>query len=195
MATFTPKIDAFHIKTRKIKTKAAADLRKIYAGGQDFSPKAQSFKDVIEFWRRIVKRKQGVLTSRTALRVIAKRVKISLQFPKTLTITQAGAKLTMAYQAYFKARLEFPKWREEFQVGLIEAVAKDTGKTAQQVKERMKREKHQRVMGNNYKCIQQKNVRDPILRATAINNSGEIFECKNEEEIIAYMAKFNLSQQ
>ena len=97
LATFTPKIDAFHIKTRKIKTKAAKDVRKIYAGGQDFSPKAQSFKDVIEFWKRIVKRKQGVLTSRTALRAIAKQVKISLQFPKTLTIAQACAKLSLAY--------------------------------------------------------------------------------------------------
>ena len=60
LATFTPKIDALHIKTRKIKTKSAKDLRKIYASGQDFSPKAQSFRDVIEFWKRIVKRKKGV---------------------------------------------------------------------------------------------------------------------------------------
>ena len=50
-------------------------------------------------------------------------------------------------------------------------------------------------MGNNSKCIRQKNVRDPILRATATNNSGEICECKNEEEMIAYMVKSNLSRQ
>ena len=137
-------------------------------------PKAQSLKNIIEFWRRIVKRKKGVLTSRMALRVIAERVKISLQSTRTLTIAQAGAKLTMAYQAYFKARPEFPKWREEFQVGLIEVVANDTGKTAQQVKDRMKREKHQRIMGNNSKCIRQKNVRDLILRATATNELGEL---------------------
>ena len=50
-------------------------------------------------------------------------------------------------------------------------------------------------MINNSKCIQQKNVRDPILRATATNDSGKIFECENEEEMIAYMAKSNLSRQ
>ena len=51
MATlFTPKINAFHIKTRKIKTTVAADLGKIYAGVQDFLPKAQSFRDIIKFW-------------------------------------------------------------------------------------------------------------------------------------------------
>ena len=97
MTTFNPKNDAFHIKTRNIKTMAAADIRKIYAGGQDFSQKTQSFKDIIEFWRQIVKRKQGVIPSRTALQATAKRVKISLQFQKILTIAQAGAKLTLEY--------------------------------------------------------------------------------------------------
>ena len=80
-----------------------------------------------------------------------------------MTIAQAGAKLTLVYQAYFKAQLEFPKWREEFQIGLIVAVVNDTGRTAQQVKDQMKREKHQRVMVNNSKCIRQKNVRDSSL--------------------------------
>ena len=75
---FTLKIDAFQITMRKIKTRVAADLGKIYAGGQDFSPKTQSFRDTIELWRPIVRRKQGVLTSRTAFRLRVKRVKISL---------------------------------------------------------------------------------------------------------------------
>ena len=39
----------------------AANLWKIHTGGQDFTPKAQSFRDTIEFWKRIVRRKQGVL--------------------------------------------------------------------------------------------------------------------------------------
>ena len=50
-------------------------------------------------------------------------------------------------------------------------------------------------MGNNSKCIRQKNIRNPILRATITNDSREIFECKNEEEMVAYMAKSNLSRQ
>ena len=195
LKTFKPKIDALHTTTRNIKLKVAADLRKIYAGGQDFSPKAQAFRDTIEFWRRIVKRKQGVLTSRTALRLIAKRVDISLKLPKSMTLEQADEKLTLAYRAYFKAKPEFPTWREEFQIGLIEAIAEDTGTTVKQIKARMKREKHQRVMGNNAKCIRQKNASDPILRATATNDNGEIFECENEEEMVSYMAKSNLSRQ
>ena len=41
--------------------------------------------------------------------MITKRVKISLQLPKTITLEQANAKLTLGYQAYFKVKPEFPK--------------------------------------------------------------------------------------
>ena len=192
--TITPKMDALHITTRKIRKTAAANLRQMYTGGHDFSPKAQTFRDTIEFWKRIVRKKQGVLTSRTVLRLIAKRVKISLQPPKTMMLEQANTKLTMVYRAYFKVRPEFPQWREEFQIRLIEAVTEDTGRMAKQIKARMKREKHQRVMGtilNEY----DKKMHDPILRATATNDNGEIFGCENEEEMVSYMAKSNLSRQ
>ena len=40
-----------------------------------------------------------------------------------------------------------------------------------------------------------KNASNPILRATATNDNGYIFGCKNEEELILYMAKSNLSRQ
>ena len=49
-----------------------------------------------------------------------------------MTLEQAGTKLTMAYRAYFKAQPEFPQWREEFQKGLIEAVAENTRQPAKQ---------------------------------------------------------------
>ena len=106
-----------------------------------------------------------------------------------MTLEQANAKLTLVYQAYFKARPEIPKWREEFQIGLIEAVAEDTGRTVEKIKARMKREKHQCVMGNNDKCVHQKTHVILFFRATATNDNGKIFECKNEEGMVSYMAK------
>ena len=55
LSTFTQTFDAFHITTRKTKKMVPADLRKIYARGQDYSPKVQAFRDTINFWKRIVK--------------------------------------------------------------------------------------------------------------------------------------------
>ena len=99
-----------------------------------------------------------------------------------MTLEQANAKLTMVYRAYFKARPEFEQWREEFQIGLIEAVAEDTVRTLKQIKVRMKREKYQRVMENNSKCIRQKNARDSILWATATNDNGEFSNVKMKKK-------------
>ena len=107
-SAFTPKIDALHITTRKFKQMVAADLQKIYTGGHDYSPKTQTFIDTIEFWKHSIKQKQGVLISRTALQFLAKQVQILLQLPKTMTLEQDEAKLTMVYRAYFKAQPGFP---------------------------------------------------------------------------------------
>ena len=92
----------------------ATNLKKIYAGGQDFSSKAQAFRDTIKFRKHIVRRKQEVLTGRTALGLMAKIVKILLQLPKNMTLEQADAKLTVAYRAYFKSQPGFRQQREEF---------------------------------------------------------------------------------
>ena len=39
VASFAPKFNAFHSKTRLIRQKEAAKMNKIRAGGQDFHPK------------------------------------------------------------------------------------------------------------------------------------------------------------
>ena len=62
-----------------------------------------------------------------------------------MILEQADAKLTMAYRAYFKAQPEFLRWREEFQIGLIEAVVEDTGQIVKQIKVQIKQEKHQEL--------------------------------------------------
>ena len=79
LASFAPKINAFHFKSRLIQQKVAAKMNRIQAGGQDFSPKRQALRDTIDFLRRILKRKQGVMTSQAMLRRTAKRLNISLK--------------------------------------------------------------------------------------------------------------------
>ena len=69
----------------------ATDHQKIYARRQDYSPKAQTFGDAMEFWTRIVKREKIVLTNRAALRLLAKQVQILLKTPKTIVLKQVDA--------------------------------------------------------------------------------------------------------
>lgn len=104
-------------------------MRKIYAGGQDFPSQAQVYRNIIEFWKKVIKRKQAVLKSQAALRALDKQLKIPITTQKRMTEETAKHKLKTAYQAYFHARPNLPKWREEFQVGLVQALASDWDKS------------------------------------------------------------------
>ena len=79
LSIFSPKFNAFHFKTRWIWQKVADKMRKIYAGSQDFSPQGQVLRDTIDFWKSILKRKRGVMTSRAAMQKLAKRLHFSLK--------------------------------------------------------------------------------------------------------------------
>ena len=80
-------------------------------------------------------------------------------------------------------------------MGLIEAVANDKDRSAAQVEAQMKQENDQKLMGRNAKCIRHKNLRDPIVRVTATNFQGEVYECLQEDTMVAAMAKSNLNRQ
>ena len=55
--------------------------------------------------------------------------------------------------------------------------------------------KHQHIVGNKSRNIRQKNKKDPIIQATTTNSNGQIYQCTNNFDMIAAMAKSNLSRQ
>ena len=78
LSTFTSKMEALHIKTRKIKKMVAADLQKIYVGGQYFFSKStgiQRYYRILEADRKKKTRsshqKDGVTIDRYESRNIA----------------------------------------------------------------------------------------------------------------------------
>ena len=154
LASFAPKFNAFHSKTRLTQQKEAAKMNKIRAGGQDFSPKGQALRETIDFWKRILRRKQGVRTSRAMLRKQAKRLNHSLKHPMSMTQTNVQHKILSAYKAYNLAKPKLPKWREEFQVSLVNALASAAKDQSPKVTiAQMKREKHQKLLGIKSRII------------------------------------------
>ena len=180
IASFAPKFNAFHSKTRLIRQKEAAKMNKIRAGGQDFSPKGQALRDTIDFWKRILRRKQGVRTSRAMLRKQAKRLNLSLKHLTNMTQANVQNKISSAYKAYNLAKSKLPKWREEFQVSLVNALASVKDKSPKVIIAQMKREKHQKLLGIKSRIIRQKHKNDPILQATATNEAGQVYQCTDE---------------
>ena len=89
------------------------------------------------------------MTSRAALRVLVKRFKIPLNTSKQMTEETVQHKLTTALQVFFQPRPDLPKWREEFQVGLVQTLVSDQDKSPIVIMAQMKGEKHQRTVGKN----------------------------------------------
>ena len=65
-----------HKTTSKIRTDVASHLRTLHAGGVASSPKMQVYRDKIEYWKRIVKLRKGVYTSRQGLKRLSRRLHI-----------------------------------------------------------------------------------------------------------------------
>ena len=72
-------------------------------------------------------------------------------------------KLPAAYEVYNLAEPNLPKWREDFQVSFVQALASEKERSAKPIISQMKRGKYLKYLGPKSRNIQQKNKIDPIL--------------------------------
>ena len=108
-STIKKRFGNFHSKSRKIKIKVAKKMRKKFTGKQAFSLKFKKYSDAINFWKRMLKLKKNVNTSRTILRRLAKRLKISWPIASVIGIVECKTKLKEAYKNYHEQKPNFVK--------------------------------------------------------------------------------------
>ena len=104
----------------------------------------------------------------------AKHLNLSLKHLTNMTQANVQNKISSAYKDYNLAKPKLPKWREEFQVSLVNALASAKDKSPKVIIAQMKREKHQKLLGIKSRIIRQKHKNDPILQATATNEAGQV---------------------
>ena len=84
---------------------------------------------------------------------------------------------------------------QSFRSLLVQALASEKDESPKVVIAQMKREKQQKIIETKSRNIQQHNKKDPILQATSTYSNGQIYKCTNKNEMVAAMAKSNLSWQ
>ena len=104
-----------------------------------------------------------MMTSQAIISQLAKRLNFSLKNPMRMTQETVQHKLSAAYRDYNLEKPDLPKWREVFQVSLVNALVSAKDKSPKAIIAQMKREKHQKVMGIKSRIIQQKNKNDLIM--------------------------------
>ena len=87
-----------HSKLDTIRLSVESKLRSLYNGAVAWSPKLKMYLDTIEYWRRYVKLRKGVNTSRIALKRLHKR--LGLPYGHCVDLPFAISRLKQAYSTY-----------------------------------------------------------------------------------------------
>ena len=194
-STIKRRFDDFHSRTRKIKMNVAEKMKKKYAGKHPYSPKYREFSERISFWKRMVKFRKNVNTSRAMLRRLARRIEVPWVLVSLTDLGECKANLKKAYQDYHRNKDKFEKWRDKYNESLIDALAKEQNILKQAIRKRIIREQVSRLMGRRARAIREKNLKLPVMRAVATDENGNNYECNSQETMVPVIAESNKIRQ
>ena len=80
--------DGLHQDTSSARLEIEGKLHTRCVGQVPWSPQLQTYRDTINFWKRIIKLRKGVNTSQTVLKELAKRLRIYSGFYADLSSAQ-----------------------------------------------------------------------------------------------------------
>ena len=104
-------------------------------------------------------------------------------------------KLRQSYANLSTNKSKFPEWRMSFLTSLHQSIADETGIEAHVVARRLKREQKSREQGRRSRRITGKNIKEPVLRATVINDKGITKEYNTQSEMVPIIAESNRERQ
>ena len=110
----------------QIRKEIESKLRKLRMGGVEWSPKLQKYRDKIELWKMMKKRRKGRRVSTKRIRRWMRKTGEMEAF--TITPTEIHNDLTNALLEYLHAKKKAYNWRSDFLDSLVAARVKDNGK-------------------------------------------------------------------
>ena len=188
--------DSFHSALDHLRLSTERELRPNFSGAQAWSPRLQRYRDTIEYWRRVVRLKQGVAASRCALR----RLRLRLRLPSdVIDLSYAVSQLKAAYRDYrVEARPQALAWRLEHNMGFKEALiaeGKPGNSSVRAIERRMARKRRQVLLGKASRRITGRGCKHAIFQAERTGTDGSRTELHDQPSMVAAMAASNLSRQ
>ncbi len=144
-------IQVTHIKLRK---HIERNLRKLRMGGVPWSPKLQGFRDAIELWSMIVRKRKGVTVSNTRIRRYMAKTGVWDAFEPDATA--AAHNLKTAHRTYRHAKQQAISWRDEFLLSIADANASKYGTSVDQEWKKLTRVEGQKTQARNVKRMLKK---------------------------------------
>ena len=170
-------IQASHLKLR---TLIERNLRKLRMGGIPWSPKLQVFRNAIELWSMILRKRQGVKVSNTRIRRFMAKTGIWNAF--SADETGAELNLKLAHRQYRAAKKDASVWRDDFLQSLAEAKAKKNGTSVDHEWKQLTRVEGQKTQARNVKRMLKK-LGNPSTTKLYFTCEGVRTECTDKLSI------------
>jgi hypothetical protein len=184
--------DARDQEDRAIRDKVESGIRKLNMGGIPWSPKLQPYRDTIELWKMIIRKRKGLKISVKRIRRFMSKTRIRDALSSDLE--QAEILLKEAGKAYKEARKSAGVWRNDFLDNLAKAKAeKKRTETAKELKSLVQVEK-QRRQARNIKRMRGKLGSGQVTKVYQTDEDGSTKVCDTRTTMIKAFFKENNSR-
>lgn len=187
---FADKYDLLDIEIKVIRKDIERNIRKVKRGNIQWSPALQTKRDQIELWQRVVKREQGIATSRTTIRRLIK--KTGDTEAKQADLSTAVEKIKKAFQEYYSFKPHALESRQGHTQRLADALAEENNTTRAKEIKKLRLHEKQRKNGRIAKIIRGKGLKNPVIKVTSQDTDGTIIEHTDQNSITDACTQSNL---
>ena len=189
--------ERLHRLTTQLRRRVEASLRTLFAGGVDFSPRGQVYRDTIDFWGRLIKTRSGVSTGFTHLRRLARRLHLQHALQSSLNACWRGyLDARRVYRLYVKPK--GVSWREFFLRSFLDAQVSDNRpgyRTRAQALASIRREERARRDGEACRAVRGRDNKSGVLSACVEGPDGSLITLESQREMVPAMAASNVRRQ
>ena len=147
---------------KQIRLDIERKLRKIHTGAHPWSPKFQKYRDTIELWSLILKRRRHIRTSLTKIRRLCKKLEIHMALKASRK--QAWENLQTAFKEYHEDKKQAPAWRNTFLDDLAKAVAEKENIKVESAIKKLKHQETTRRTFSKLTPIRKKQKGNPVIK-------------------------------
>ena len=143
-----------HQQNKEIRTAVEKKIRKLKSGGIPWSPRLQKYRDRIELWRMVNKKRKNRTTSTTMIRRLMK--KTGCMNALNLSIEHIESELNLAFKEYKEMKKHAEMWRADYLEELAQSIANEKGTKASSEYKIIKRIQKQKRQSKTIKRIRGK---------------------------------------
>jgi hypothetical protein len=181
--------NALDIENQELRDKIQSRIRKLNMGGVPWSPKLQPYRDTIELWKMIRRKRKGIKISVKRIRRFMAKTGVHDALENDLE--QVEIYLKVAEKDYKVAKKSAALWRNDFLDELAKAKADKKGTEPEKELKSLKQVEKQRRQARNIKRMRGKLGNGQVTKVYQTDEDGIKTVCETQETMVKAFFKEN----